>query len=327
MSASSSSRRLGDKTAQAKPSGDQPRRKAPSAQDRPDLRQGDKLAGGLYLVATPIGNLQDFTPRAKITLEQADLLLCEDTRVTRKLLQAWGIERQAPQRTASYREHNASAMQDSVLQVLAAGLSVALVSDAGLPMISDPGAPLLQAVIAAGYPVTVVPGANAALVGLMLSGLPSERFFFAGFLPSRQMQRRQAISELAQISATLIFYESPQRVAESLADLAELLGARKAAVARELTKMYEEVKRDTLPALADYYAQHEARGEMVVVVDGAASMAEQDAEQVHDVPALLKAAFADGASVRDATAIVVARTGLPRREVYAQAVALSRLDK
>lgn len=327
MSASSSSRRLGDKTAQAKPSGDQPRRKAPSAQDRTDLRQGDKLAGGLYLVATPIGNLQDFTPRAKITLEQADFLLCEDTRVTRKLLQAWGIERQAPQRTASYREHNASAMQDSVLQVLAAGLSVALVSDAGLPMISDPGAPLLQAVIAAGYPVTVVPGANAALVGLMLSGLPSERFFFAGFLPSRQMQRRQAISELAQIPATLIFYESPQRVAESLADLAELLGARKAAVARELTKMYEEVKRDTLPSLADYYAQHEARGEMVVVVDGAASMAEQDAEQVHDVSALLKVAFADGASVRDATAIVVARTGLPRREVYAQAVALSRLDK
>ncbi len=278
-----------------------------------------KLASGLYLVATRIGNMGDISRRAYDTLASADRILCEDTRMTRKLLSLLGLSGQLH----SYHEHNAKSMESFVLEHLAAGEAIALVSDAGLPIISDPGQSLVGPVMDAGFKVTVVPGANAVLPALMLSGLSADRFFFAGFLPPKKMARRQEISALASIPATLIFYESPQRAGECLADLAEVLGPRPAALVRELTKLHEEVRRGTLAELAAYYAETVLRGEIVLVVGASSATAEDTADAALDVGALLEAALSGGAGVRDAAAVVAARTGLPRREVYAKAVALA----
>src|SRR5262249_10617309 len=205
-----------------------------------------KLAGGLYLVATPIGNLGDVTLRALATLAAADLVACEDTRVTARLLERYGI------RTAltPYHDHNAAVARPKILARLRDGDAVALVSDAGTPLVSDPGYRLVRAAQEEGFAVTAVPGPSAALAALSVAGLPTDRFFFEGFLPPKDAARRSRIAELARIPATLVLFESGSRVAEALAALASGLGDRPAAVCRELTKLHEEVRRDRLAALA-----------------------------------------------------------------------------
>lgn len=275
-----------------------------------------KLPGGLYLVATPIGNAADITLRALETIARADVVACEDSRVTAKLLARHGIRA----KLTPYHDHNAEAARPRLLAKLAAGGSVALVSDAGTPLISDPGYKLVRAALAQGLPVTAVPGASAVLSGLILSGLPTDRFFFAGFLPPRQTARRKAIAALAQVPATLVFFESMPRLAATLADLAAVLGGREAAVARELTKMFEEVRRGALAELAAGYAKSgPPKGEAVIVV-GPPAAAEADAAGLDEKLARALAAM----SVRDAAAAVARETGLPRREVYARALALAR---
>jgi len=275
------------------------------------------LAPGLYLVATPIGNLADISLRALDVLARADLVACEDTRTTRKLLTAHGI---AATLTA-YHDHNAARVRPKLMERLECGASVALVSDAGTPLISDPGYKLVAAAAEAGVVVTAVPGASAALAALTVSGLPSDRFLFAGFLPNRTGARRRALAELAPIPASLVIYESARRLPAALADMAEVLGPRPAAVARELTKLHEEVRRGTLAALADHYGRAgPPKGEVVVVVgppgpDAAAA----PGPEVLD--AQLRAAFRR-ASLRDAVAAVAEASGLPRRQVYARALEL-----
>ncbi|MBC7770644.1 MAG: 16S rRNA (cytidine(1402)-2'-O)-methyltransferase, partial [Phycisphaerales bacterium] len=221
------------------------------------------LETGLYVVATPIGNLRDITLRALDILAAATRVYAEDTRVARKLLDAYGLK----PRLSAYHDHSSEAARDEIIAALGRGESVALISDAGTPLISDPGYKLARAVIEAGHRIFPIPGASALLAGMVVSGLPSDRFLFAGFLPAKQGQRRTALAELAEAEATLVFYESGPRLADSLADMAEVLGQRSAAVARELTKMFEETRRDTLDALAAHYEKAGApKGEIVVIV-------------------------------------------------------------
>jgi 16S rRNA (cytidine1402-2'-O)-methyltransferase len=276
--------------------------------------------GGLTLVATPIGNLDDLSPRARAALAGADTILCEDTRVTAKLLARHGISAA----TLALHDHNEAALAPRLVARLQAGEALALVSDAGTPLLADPGYRLVRAAIAAGVPVTATPGPSAALMALTLSGLPPHPFLFHGFLPPRAAARaaevaRIAALEAAGLSATLLFYEAPQRAAESLAALAEGLGAaRPAALARELTKRFEEVRRGTLAELAAGAERDPPRGELVLVV-GPAPPPPETAEG--DLDALLRAAMAR-MSVRDAAAAVAAATGLPRKRVYARALEL-----
>jgi 16S rRNA (cytidine1402-2'-O)-methyltransferase len=284
---------------------------------------GAELSPGLHIVATPIGNMADITLRALDVLRAADLIACEDTRVTAKLATRYGIAT----RRLPYNDHNAERMRPLLLERLRRGERIALVSDAGTPLVSDPGYKLVRAVIDEALPVTFVPGAAAPLAALALSGLPADRFLFAGFPPSRQAARRSFLAELAAVPATLILFESPHRLAESLADMAEVLGDRPGAVARELTKRYEEVRRETLAALAGHYAAAGApKGEIVIVVGPPDLAAETAAEGEATLDARLRAALA-AASLRDAAASVAAATGLPRRQVYARALALIEEDK
>lgn len=269
---------------------------------------------GLYLVATPIGNLADITLRALYILSAADIVLCEDTRVTRKLLAAYGITAQ----TLAYHAHNAGKMQPVILDHLASGKRVALVSDAGTPMISDPGFAIARAAQEAGHYVTSLPGASSVVTALTLSGLPAEPFFFAGFLPSKKQAREKAAAELASLPATLVLLEAPHRLADSLASLASVLGDRPAAIARELTKRHEEVKRGNLAELADYYANHgNPKGEIVLVI----APAETTPATAEDLDSLLKTALL-GQSVKEASADIAEATGLPRKEVYRRALEL-----
>jgi 16S rRNA (cytidine1402-2'-O)-methyltransferase len=274
------------------------------------------LAPGLYLVATPIGNLADISLRALDVLARADLVACEDTRTTRKLFTAHGI---ATKLTA-YHDHNAARVRPKLMERLECGEAVALVSDAGTPLISDPGYRLVAAAAEANVTVTAVPGASAGLAALTVSGLPSDRFLFAGFLPNKTGARRRALAELVPIPASLVIYESARRLPAALADMAEVLGPRPAAVARELTKLHEEVRRGTLPALAEHYARAgPPKGEVVVVVGPPGPDASAPEPEVLD--ARLRAAFRR-ASLRDAVAAVAEATGLPRRQVYARALEL-----
>lgn len=278
------------------------------------------LQAGLALVATPIGNLGDVSARAAEALRSADLVLCEDTRTTAVLLRHLG----ARPRTEALHEHNEDSRIPAVLALLREGKRVALVSDAGTPLVSDPGYRLVRAVVEAGLPLTAVPGANAAVTALVLSGLPPLPHLVLGFLPPKQHARREALGRLraaerAGLSATLVWHEAPHRLADALADLAEVLGPRPAAVARELTKRFEEVRRGTLPDLAAHYAAHAARGEVTLVV-GPPPAEEASAD---DLDAQLRAAL-EGQSVRDAAALVSAATGLPRKVVYARALELGR---
>jgi 16S rRNA (cytidine1402-2'-O)-methyltransferase len=276
------------------------------------------LAPGLYVVATPIGNLRDITLRALECLAAADLIACEDTRVTRKLLDRYGILTAL----TPYHEHNAASARPKLLERLAAGAAIALVSDAGTPLVSDPGYKLVRAVQDAGYPVTALPGACSVLAALTVAGLPTDRFFFEGFLPAKAGQRRARIAELAHMPATLVFFESGPRLGDALADLAAGLGARDAAACRELTKLHEEVRRSDLPTLAgDYAAGAETRGEFVIVV--APPSEAQQTEEV-DIDALLRRALVR-VSVKDAVSEVATATGMPRREVYRRALVLTEM--
>ncbi len=275
------------------------------------------LSPGLYLISTPIGNSRDITLRALDVLAGADVLYAEDTRVTAKLLTLHGLTRPLH----SYREHNAARIEDRILAELADGKVVGLVSDAGTPLISDPGARLVRAAIDGGHHVTAVPGPSAVTTALALAGLPVENFTFAGFLSSSANERRREIARLSLVPTTLLFFESPNRLAATLADLVTILGDRPAAIARELTKLHEELRRAPLSVLAAHYESSGApRGEVVIVV-GPPGQADP---QVQTGAALDDRILDELARrpVKDAAAIVAGQLGLPRRVVYARALEL-----
>ncbi len=277
------------------------------------------LAPGLHLVATPIGNLGDITLRALWVLRGVDRILCEDTRVTARLLARYGIDHPLD----PYHDHNADRVRPAILAALRRGERLALVSDAGTPLISDPGFKLVRDALAENLPVTAAPGPSAALTALILSGLPPDVFLFAGFLPSRPSARRRALANWPDLAATLIFFEGPSRLAAALADMALILGERSAAVARELTKRHEEIRRGRLGALAEHYRSAGApRGESVIVV-GPPEMAVP--ATASDVDSRLRALLA-GHSLRDAVAQLAAETGIARRTLYERALALQQGD-
>src|SRR5665213_1657337 len=274
------------------------------------------LEPGLHLVATPIGNLGDITLRSTQSARSVDRILCEDTRVTARLLARFGIDT----KLAAYHDHNADRMRPLVLAALRRGETLALVSDAGTPLVSDPGYKLVREAIAAGLPVTAAPGPSAAVTALILSGLPPDAFLFAGFLPPRSAARKKALAGWREIAATLVFYEGPSRLAGCLADLAAVLGDRPAAIGRELTKRHEELRRGTLAELAGRYRAAPApRPEIVIVVGPPLATA----PEAGDLDARLDALLA-GRSLRDAVDQLAAETGLARRVLYDRALARQR---
>ncbi|MEX6505947.1 16S rRNA (cytidine(1402)-2'-O)-methyltransferase [Jiella sp. M17.18] len=270
---------------------------------------------GLYLVATPIGNLSDITLRALETIAGADRLACEDTRVTGKLLSRFSIAR----RMSAYHEHNAAEAGEKLLADLEAGLSVALVSDAGTPLVSDPGYRLVREALERGIKVIPIPGASAAIAALTASGLPSDAFFFAGFLPQKEQARAARLEEIARIPGTLVLFEAPHRIAASLSAMAKVLGARPAAVCRELTKLHETVYRGSLFDLAaTFSAMESVRGEIVVCIgppEAEALAAPQDADAIL---AGLLGEMKPAKAAQEAARL----TGLPRRDLYQRALAL-----
>jgi 16S rRNA (cytidine1402-2'-O)-methyltransferase len=276
------------------------------------------LEPGLYPVATPIGNLGDVTLRALEVLAGADLVVCEDTRVTRTLLDRYGIEKPM----APYHEHNAARERPRLMAMLAGGMTLALVSDAGTPLVSDPGYKLVEEAIEAGVKVIPIPGPSAIMAALVAAGLPTDAFLFLGFLPPKTAGRRTRLAAFAEVPATLVAYEAPHRAAETLADMAEVLGPdRPAALARELTKRFEEVRRGTLAELAAGALADPPRGEIVL-------LAGPPAERVaaaDDVDALLRAAL-ETTGPGQAAAEVAKATGRARKEVYARALALKALS-
>ena len=279
--------------------------------------EAEPIRPGLYVVATPIGNLRDISFRALATLAAADAVIAEDTRVTKTLLAHYGISTPL----VAYHEHNAAVMRPHLLARLESGASLALVSDAGTPLVSDPGFKLVADAAAAGVNVVAIPGPSAVLAALVVAGLPTDRFFFEGFLPPLSAARRQRIAELASIPGTLVFFESPRRLAETLEDLHAVLGGRDAAIARELTKHFETVRRGTLAELAAALAKEDPpKGEIVLLVgppqEGAQALSAEDLDA-----RLLKAL--ETHSVKDAAAVVAGETGQPRRQVYARAIELS----
>jgi len=274
------------------------------------------LAPGLHIVATPIGNLGDITLRALAALAGADLIACEDTRVTRKLLDRYAIATPL----TPYHDHNAAKVRPALLRRLAEGAAIALVSDAGTPLVSDPGLKLVQAARDAGHGVTALPGASALLAALSVAGLPTDQFLFVGFLPPKQAARRARIAELAGIPASLVLFETGPRIAATLADLAAGLGPRQAALCRELTKIHEEVRRSELATLAQDYAGREARGEIVLVIGPPPA---PKRPSIAETDALLRQALAR-ASLKDAVGEIADATGLPRRELYQRALALTK---
>ena len=294
----------------------EPSRRPTESKPEPAAAPEPALAAGLYLVATPIGNLGDITLRALAVLRGADRILCEDTRVTTRLLARYDIA--AP--LELYHDHNAERVRPAILAALRRGESLALVSDAGTPLVSDPGYKLVRAAIAEDLPVTALPGPSAALMALILSGLPPDVFLFGGFLPPRRAARRRALAGWSSLTATLVFFEGASRFAGCLEDMSELLGNRPAAVARELTKLHEAVRRGQLADLAAHYREAgPPRGEVVIVV-GAPEPAAPDHVAVDG---RLRAALAES-GMRDATARVAAETGLPRSQLYRRALAIRR---
>ena len=276
-----------------------------------------RLAPGLHIVATPIGNLGDVTLRSLEALAGADLIACEDTRVTRKLLDRYAIARPL----TPYHEHNAAQARPMLLRRLAEGAAIALVSDAGTPLISDPGYKLVRAAQDAGHVVTTLPGASAVMAALTVAGLPTDQFLFAGFLPPKETARRARIAELARIPATLVLFESGPRLGAALADLAAGLGGqREVALCRELTKLHEEIRRSDLAALADAYADNSPRGEIVLVIAPPQALQRVSAAETET---LLRQALRR-VSLKDAVGEVADATGLPRREVYQRALALAK---
>lgn len=279
--------------------------------------EAERLVPGLHVVATPIGNLKDISFRALSTLAAADAIIAEDTRVTRNLLAYYGVATPL----VAYHEHNAKVVRPHLLARLEAGATLALVSDAGTPLVSDPGFKLVQEALEKGVHVTAVPGPSAVLAALVVAGLPTDRFFFEGFLPHKSGPRRARLAELAAVPGTLVFFESPRRIAETLADAAAVLGPRAAAIARELTKLYETVRRGPLDALAATLAAEETpKGEIVLLIAPPEAGAAEQSEA--DLDARLMEALAVY-SVKDAASVVAAATGQPRRQVYARALQLT----
>jgi 16S rRNA (cytidine1402-2'-O)-methyltransferase len=276
-----------------------------------------KPVPGLHLVATPIGHLGDITLRALETLAGVDIIACEDTRITRRLTERYAITAELKQ----YHEHNAALARPKILEKLARGASIALVSDAGTPLISDPGFKLVREVCAAGFAVIAVPGASSVLTALSVAALPTDRFFFEGFLPAKEHARRTRLAELSKIDATLVMFESGNRVQDTLADLAAIMGTRDAAICRELTKLHEEIKRAPIADLARGADTLETRGEFVLVIAPPAADAQVMSEGALDD--LLRSSLQRD-SVKDAVAHAVELSGRPRREVYARALELSR---
>jgi 16S rRNA (cytidine1402-2'-O)-methyltransferase len=279
--------------------------------------EAERIEPGLHLVATPIGNLKDVSFRALSTLAAADAVVAEDTRVTKTLLAHYGISTPL----IAYHEHNARVIRPHLLARLEAGAKLALVSDAGTPLVSDPGFRLVQEALEKGVHVTSVPGPSAVLAALVVAGLPTDRFFFEGFLPHKSGPRRARLAELAHIPGTLVFFESPRRLAETLADCAAVLGKRDAAIARELTKMFESVRRGALDELAAALAEEEPpKGEIVLLVAPPGAGAAQ--ASAADLDARIEEAL-NAHSVKDAASVVSAATGQPRRQVYARALELA----
>lgn len=280
-----------------------------------ETRKSQKpLSPGLYVTATPIGNARDVTLRALDILKECDAILAEDTRVTSKLLSIHGISKSL----SAYNDHNAARERPKILARLRHGAALALVSDAGTPLVSDPGYKLVREAVSEGIPVHAIPGASAPLTALALAGLPSDRFFFAGFLPSKRGERRSTLEELKDIRTTLIFFESPQRLSESLKDMAEIFGSRPAAIARELTKLHEEIVRGDLARLASHYEGAETpKGEITLLVG-------PPGETVPDLArmdSLLEKAL-EFMPVRAAADLVAEAIGASRRQVYERALEL-----
>lgn len=279
-----------------------------TAASREVTRQlGGVMVPGLYLVATPIGNLGDISLRALAMLARADVIYCEDTRHSRTLLQHYGIR--APLK--SYHEHNAAAQRPRILDELAADARVALITDAGTPLISDPGYKLAREALDRGFSVVSLPGASAALCALTSSGLPTDSFFFVGFLPPKSAARQARLAQLKRIDATLVFYEAPSRVVDALTDLVTVLGVRPAVVARELTKLHEEVARGSLKELADRFSQQATRGEYVILVGPPEEAETSDAA----IEAALAVALQD-MRLKDAAKTVADALGVARNRVY-----------
>jgi 16S rRNA (cytidine1402-2'-O)-methyltransferase len=279
--------------------------------------EAEPIAPGLHVVATPIGNLRDITLRALATLAAADAVVAEDTRVSRALLAHYGVATPL----IAYHEHNAAAMRPILIARLKKGDKLALISDAGTPLVSDPGYKLVAEALAENIPVTAAPGASAVLTALVVAGLPTDRFFFEGFLPARSGARRARIAELAAIPGTLVLFESPRRLAETLIDLAAVLGPRQAAVARELTKHFESVRRGALDALAaDYQSKGPPKGEIVVLVAPPGEAAPELASEILDEK--IRAAL-EKYSLKDASDVVAAETGQRRRKIYARALEIA----
>lgn len=278
------------------------------------------LESALYFVATPIGAARDITLRGLDILARADVLAAEDTRNTRHLLDIHGVSL-GSRRLIPYHDHNGPVQRPKLIAMLKAGQSVAYVSDAGTPLIADPGYALARAAIDEGLKVVAAPGASALLAALAVAGLPTDQFFFAGFLSSKSGARRKELGALAPVPGTLIFYESPKRISKSLTDMVQALGGdRQAAVCRELTKKFEEVRRGTLAELADAYADEKPKGEIVVVV----SPAPAREANIEDVEQALNEALDKHSSLRDAVDDVTATLGLPRKQVYNLALKLAK---
>lgn len=296
-----------------------PRYTKPSAPSKPEEGlSGPTIDPGLYVVATPIGNLRDITLRAIDVLRAAELIACEDTRITRRLCEAYDITG----KLVAYHDHNGEKVRPGLLKALADGKVVAQVSDAGTPVVSDPGYRLVREATAAGFDVRAIPGASAPLTALAASGLPSDGFFFGGFLPAKQGGRRARINELSTIPGTLILFETGPRLAASLRDMAHAWGDREAAVMRELTKRFEEHRRGSVAELAVHYgeAPSQPKGEIVVLVGPPSAVEELDDGVVEDL--LVKALGT--MSVKDAAASVAAMSGRPRKALYAMALGLAK---
>lgn len=277
------------------------------------------LAPGLHIVATPIGNLADITLRAIATLANADVIYCEDTRHSRTLTAHFGIK--VPLR--SFHDHNAAAICPEILASLAEGKRIALVSDAGTPLISDPGYTLVRDAVAAGHAVHAIPGPSAAIAALSIAGIPTDTFLFVGFLPPKQQARRTRLEALETVDATLVFYEAPQRIAATLTDMAESFRKRPIVVARELTKLHEETLRGTAAELAAHFAEHDPRGEFVILVAPAPPPERpSDTDLEHHLIELLDARM----SVKDAARMVADQFKLPRSHVYDLALKIKNTD-
>jgi 16S rRNA (cytidine1402-2'-O)-methyltransferase len=273
------------------------------------------------LVATPIGNLGDLSPRAVRTLDASDVICCEDTRRTRELLTHAGVKQK---RLLSLNEHNEAERIPGLLARVRIGEQVAVVSDAGTPGVSDPGGRLVAAAVGAGLTVEAIPGANAALTALIVSGLPMERFCFEGFLPKKGSDRHRRLAAIAEEERTVLLHESPQRLAATLSDLLSVCGAeRLVAVARELTKLHEEVWRGTLGEAAPWFSERAVRGEVVVVLGGATPRSRFDVDEVQ-LESRLRAQLATGSGVRDAANAVAGELGVPRRHAYEKALAIRK---